>query len=79
MALQNPGQWFLSFDCATKSFAYCLMRISDPKRLAEDSLRKIRAATGGTQLEELKKFADGLKNCFYIAGGGAVGGRRHDL
>ena len=70
-----PGKWYLSFDCATKSFAYALVRVTDADSLAPQVSRLQRAAgesSPGRVLDALRALAAASRAGFHLAGGGAA-------
>jgi hypothetical protein len=71
-----PGEWYLSFDCASKSFAFALLHFRPPPagvlgelRLAAAAAKRRAAAEAGPRLD---RAAELLRACFHLAAGGAA-------
>lgn len=66
-----PDRWFLSFDCATKSFAFALIRIRDP---AEALAAAAAAAQKGPEelFAAIRALDAETRACFHVAAGAAV-------
>jgi hypothetical protein len=67
---QDRGRWYLSFDCATKSFAFALLHV---RGVDAGVLERARAATTGGQVAAVVAALDAdTRQCFALAAGGAV-------
>jgi hypothetical protein len=82
-ARQGPGappprqdRWFLSFDCATKSFAFALLRVRglDPEAPAQAAALAAAAKAGdmATALGLAQDIDDMSRGCLHLAAGGAA-------
>lgn len=69
-------EWYLSFDCATKSFAFSLLRIRPPPADLPETLGQVLTAAKAGDLAAMTKAAAAAdaatRDCFLLAGGGAV-------
>jgi hypothetical protein len=69
-------QWFLSFDCATKSFAYALIRVRIPSpglpAKAAALAAAVAAGDGATALALARELDAETLSCFHLAGGAAM-------
>jgi len=69
-------QWFLSFDCATKSFAFALVRVRlpGPAFLAKVGAlaAAVRAGDGAGTLALAQQLDDEARAFFHLEGGGAA-------
>lgn len=65
-------QWYLSFDCAIKSFAFALIRYRPAERVAESFLKKPRPCDPDTMAQQLQELNAALGDCFFLAAGEAA-------
>lgn len=72
----QADQWYLSFDCATKSFAFSLTRIRPPPADLTQRLEDTAAAVGRGDVEGATAIVESLdeetRQCFVLAAGGAA-------
>jgi hypothetical protein len=68
-------QWYLSFDCATKSFAFALLRIRehpDVKARGDAIVKTLLSGDLPKSREMMRRLDEESRNCFALAGGGAA-------
>ena len=78
----TPEGWFLSFDCATKSFAWALVRIRSPdviRRALGDLSPALAEATAKKDVAKLAELSTAIRRldaesrgCFELHAGGAA-------
>lgn len=72
----QADQWYLSFDCATKSFAFSLLRIRPPPADLTERLEETAAAVKRKDVKKATAILEALdeetRECFVLAAGGAI-------
>jgi hypothetical protein len=75
-AARPRDRWFLSFDCATKSFAFALLRVRDPDPgivpKAEALAAAVRAGDAPGALAIAREMDAETRGYLHLAAGGAV-------
>jgi len=76
MTTTHGDRWFLSFDCATKSLAFALVRLRDPAAAVREAVAALGRLGPGPKTEALAAVVAGLaratREAFHVAGGGAT-------
>lgn len=75
-AASGDDEWYLSFDCATKSFAFSLLRIRPPPADLPEKVRELidacRAGPSALAAALGSAIDASTRACFVLAGGGAA-------
>jgi len=74
--MTEHDKWYLSFDCATKSFAFALVRVRPPGEemlgLAKEASAALDARDAPRAKAALDSLAAKASECLHLAGGGAA-------
>ena len=72
----SADEWYLSFDCATKSFAFSVLRLRPPPPDLPETIEKLSEAIRAKNWKVIDRLVREIdtttRECFFLAGGGAA-------